>query len=183
MKTNKLTIILLIIIFILGSFIVYDKVIKKELDTKKEAEITLKDTIKFDYVTIYLLSDGIAYLTPLNKEEVKNLKLDKNLTDRLNTLYDRSFYYDIYLNNQKLRAFRIKLDSNIIKMKQIEAGNLTYIVFLKENNTVGLFSYEDYIDLLYTDAVDNYNNLKNVADVKDNEVIYLDGSKEEFIRK
>ena len=113
MKTNKLTIILLIIIFILLSFIVYDKVIKKELNSKKEEEITLKDTINLDYATMYLLSDGTAYLTPLNKEEVKDLNLDKNLTDRLNTLYDRSFYYDIYLNNQKLRAFRIKLDSNI----------------------------------------------------------------------
>ncbi len=183
MKTNKLTIILLIIILVLGSFIVYDKVIKKELDTKKEEEITLKDTIKLDYATMYLLSDGIAYLTPLNKEEVKELNLDKNLTDRLNTLYDRSFYYDIYLNNQKLRAFRIKLDSNINKIKQIKVDDLTYIVFLKENNTVGLFSYEDYIDLLYTDAVDNYNDLKNVADIKDNKVIYLDGSKEEFIKK
>ncbi len=183
MKTNKLTIILLIIIFILLSFIVYDKVLKKELDTKKEAEITLKDTINLDYATMYLLSDGTAYLTPLNKEEVKDLNLDKNLTDRLNTLYDRSFYYDIYLNNQKLRAFRIKLDSNIKEMKQLEVDNLTYIIYLKENNTVGLFNYEDYIDLLYTDAVDNYNDLKNVADIKDNKVIYLDGSKEEFIKK
>ena len=183
MKTNKLTIILLIIIFILLSFIVYDKVIKKELNSKKEEEITLKDTINLDYVTMYLLSDGTAYLTPLNKEEVKDLNLDKNLTDRLNTLYDRSFYYDIYLNNQKLRAFRIKLDSNIKEMKQLEVDNLTYIVFLKENNTVGLFSYEDYIDLLYTDAIDNYNDFKNVADIKDNKVIYLDGSKEEFIQK
>ena len=183
MKTNKLTIILLIIIFLLLSFIIYDKFLKKEINKKEEQEITLKDTINLDYVNIYLLSDGISYIAPLNKEEIENLKIDKNLADRLNTLYERSFYYDIYLNNTKLRGFRIKLDSNIKEMKKIVVNDLTYIVFLKENNTVGLFNYEDYYDLLYTDVLDNYNNLKNVQDIKDNKVIYLDGSKEEFIKE
>ena len=59
-------------------------------------------------------------------------------------------------------------------------SDVEYIIFLKDNNTIGLFNTEEYYDLLYTEVTDNYHNLKNVLDIKDNKIIYLDGSKEDF---
>ena len=180
MKINKLTIVLIIIIIILSGYIIFDHFDKRE-DNKGKEEITLINEVNLSYADIYLLSDGLAYLVPYNKEEIKNLNVNKNLQDRLNTLYDRAFYYDIYLDNFKLRGFRIKLDADIKKIKKIEIDDLIYVIFLKENNTFGLFNYENYYDLLYTEVIDNYHNLKNVLDIKDGNIIYLDGSKEKLV--
>ncbi len=180
MKTNKLTIVLVIIICILIGYIIFDHFYKEKNLSKEEEEVKLTEEINLDYANIYLLSDGLAYLEPYNKERIGSLSVDKNLKDRLNTLYERSFYYDIYLNGYKLRAFRIKLDDKIKSIKKINLDDEEYIIFLKDNNTIGLFNTEEYYDLLYTDVIDNYHNLKNVLDIKDNKIIYLDGSKEEF---
>ena len=54
------------------------------------------------------------------------------------------------------------------------------IIFIKENNTIGLLNYEEYYDLLNTKVIDNYNNISNVLDIDNNKIIYLDGSSEYF---
>jgi len=181
MKKNSVIIILVLIIFILLSYIVYDKFIEIDNVSKKEDdEITLIDSIKLPYVDIYLTSDGLAYLEPLNKEKINNLDGGNNLKSRLTTLYDRAFYFDIYIDNNKLKAFKIKLDDDIIKIRKIELEDNIYIIFIKENNTIGVFNYDEYYNLLYTSVIDNYDNLKNIKDVKNNKFIYLDGSSEEF---
>ena len=180
MKTNKLTIVLILIIIVLLGYIIFDHFAKENNSQKEDEEIKLMEEINLDYANIYLLSDGLAYLEPYNKEKINSLSVDKNLKDRLNTLYERSFYYDIYLNDYKLRAFRIKLDDKIKSIKRINLSDVEYIIFLKDNNTIGLFNTEEYYDLLYTEVTDNYHNLKNVLDIKDNKIIYLDGSKEDF---
>lgn len=41
-----------------------------------------------------------------------------------------------------------------------------------------LFNYEEYYDLLNTNFVDNYQDLNNVLEIKNNKVIRLDGSSE-----
>ena len=183
MKKNSLIIILILIIFILLSYIVYDKTFIKEEVNKKEEEITLVDSLSLDYLDVYLTSDGVAYLEPLNNEEISNINGGKNLKERLTTLYDRAFYYDIYIGSNKLKAFKVKLDDDIIKIRKIEKDDNFYIIFIKENNTIGVINYEEYYNLLYTNVTDNYNNIKNVADIKDNKIIYLDGNSEEFEAK
>lgn len=167
----------------LSSYIIYDKF--KENDNKNEyniedEKITLVDNISLDYVDIYLTSDGISYIAPINEEKINNLKIGDNLKERLNTLYTRAFYYDIFINNYKLKGFIVKLDSKIQKIKKVELEENIYIIFIKENGTVGLFNYDEYYNLLYTKVEDNYKNLKNVLDIKENKIIYLDGSKETF---
>ena len=38
--------------------------------------------------------------------------------------------------------------------------------------------YLEYYDLLITKVEDNYQNIKDVKDIKNNKIIYLDGSSE-----
>jgi len=177
MKINKLSILLFIIIIVLASYIIFDKFNKKENNTY-ENEIKIVDSITLPYVNIYLLGNGISYLQVKNYNEIDNLHLSKNLKDRLNTLYDRAFYYDIYIDGKKIKGYKIELDSEITNIKKIELDNVIYIIFIKDNNTIGLFNYDEYYNLLYTNVIDNYNNYKNISDVIDNKVIYLDGSSE-----
>jgi len=177
MKKNSLIIILIIIIFLLLSYIVYDKVINtKEEVSKKDEEIVLADSLSLPYVNVYLTSDGLAYLQPINYEKIDNIKGGKNLKERLTTLYDRAFYFDIYLDNNKLKGFKVELDSDITKIRKIEVDDIIYVVFIKENNKIGLFNYDEYYNLLYTDVVDNYKDIKNIKDIDNNKFIYLDGS-------
>lgn len=179
MKINKLTIILLIIIIVLVSYIVYDKlkVNNKEIDNE---EVTLKDKIELDYVKVYLLSDGSSYIIPINEEEIDNLSVNNNLKDRLKTLYLRSFYYNIYIDNYQLKGFKVNI-SNIKSINLITSENNKYIVFIKENNTIGLFNYMEYYDNLDTNVLDNYLNIKDVLEIKNNKLIYLDGSSNELL--
>lgn len=182
MKKNSLIITLIFIIFLLISYIVYDNIINNQKENNKilDEEITLLDNISLTYVDIYLTSDGLAYLEPLNKEETENIDGGKNLKERLTTLYNRAFYFDIYIGNNKLKGFKVKLDDDISKIRKLEIDDNIYIIFIKDNNTIGLFNYDEYYNLLYTDVIDNYNNLKNIKDIKNNKIIYLDGSSEEL---
>lgn len=182
MKKNSLTIVLVIIIFILIGYILHDKLqdnssLNNDLEDNKVAII---DKINLDYTNIYLANDGYAYISPLSSEEIEKLEVGSSLKERLNTLYERAFYFDIYINNYKLKGFKVKLDSDIKKIRKILIEDNPYIVFIKENNTLGLFNYEDYYDLLYTKVKDNYNKYQNVKDIKDNKIFFLDGNKEDF---
>lgn len=181
MKKNSLTVILIVIIILLVSYIIYDKLnVNKNITNLKEDEVKIIDEIELDYVHMYLSNEGYAYIVPLNEEEINDLEDGKNLKERLTTLYERAFYFDVYVNNYKIKGFRIKLDSDITKIRKIEINDIIYVAFIKENNTIGLFNYEDYYNLLNTEVIDNFNNLKNILDIEENTIIYLDGSKKLF---
>lgn len=181
MKTNKVTIILLIVIVFLVSYIVYDKLSDNKKVSSKEEEVTLKEKIELDYMSVYLLSDGSSYIIPLNEEEIDNLSVNNNLKDRLKTLYLRAFYYDIYVDNYKIKGFKVTLDNEVKNIYKIVIDNNSYIVFVKEDNTIGLLDYMDYYDNLNTLVLDNYKNIKDVLEVKNNKLIYLDGSSSELV--
>ena len=178
MKINKLSIILIIIILLLVGYIAYDKLYEPKEIAKEEDALKIVDTIKFDYVNIYLLSDGVSYIVPLKTDEISRLDATSSLKERLNTIYTQAIYFDIFINNYKLKGFRVKLDSDIKKMYKVDTKYNTYVIFLKENNTIGLFNYEEYYDLLNTNVIDNYQDLNNVFEIKNNKVIHLDGSSE-----
>jgi len=182
MKKNSLIIFLLIIIFILSGYIIYNQLgeTKQRENNDLEEKITLIDIISLDYVDIYLTSDGNSYIIPLNKEEIKSLDGGANLKERLNTLYERAFYFDIYINNNKLKGFKVILDDDITKIRKLEIDGNSYVIFIKGNNKIGVFNYAEYYNLLYTKVEDNYNNLENVKDIEDNKIIYLNGRSEEF---
>lgn len=158
MKINKLTIILLIIIILLVGYIIYDKIdLSKNIDTN--IELKIQETIHLDYLDIYLMNDGITYLVPLNKEEVVKLNIDEKLKNNLITLYDRSFYYDIYIDNEQLRGYMLKLNYKVIKLEKIIKDNNIYVIFYQENNKKGIFNYQDYLENLNKKVVDDYLNL------------------------
>lgn len=182
MKKNSITIILIIIIFLLIGYIVHDKIIDTKIEDNNldDELITLVDAISLEYVDIYLTSDGFCYIQPINYDIIKSLQVGNNLKERLTTLYDRAFYYDIYISNSKLKGYKVKLDRDITKIRKIEIDDEIYIIFVKDNNTIGLFNYSDYYNLLNTKVEDNYNDLKNILDFKNNKIIYLDGSSEAF---
>ena len=181
MKANKLTVILIMIIIILLGIIILERIDFKGKDTINEDDsIVIVDNIKLPYVTIYLDSNGDAYLVPLSENEIEKINGGTNLKERLTTLYNRAFYYDIYVNNYKIKGFRVQLDSNIKKISKIDTSDNTYIIFLKENNTIGIFNYSEYHNLLYTKVIDNYLDLKDILDIIDNKIVYLDGSKSEL---
>ncbi len=180
MKINKLTILLIIIIVILLGYIAYDKLYIPSKNKKviQEDYVEVLDTINLEYASIYLTSDGLSYISPISSEEIEKLKVNNNLKDRLNNLYIRALYYDIFINNYKLKGYRVKLDDKINKIVKIVTDTNTYVIFLKDNNTIGVFDYLEYYDLLNTKVEDNYQNIKDVKDIKNNKIIYLDGSSE-----
>lgn len=182
MKKNSLTIILIIIIVLLLGYIIYDKFVpnKEANNNFEKKQITITDSISLDYVDIYLTNDGYAYLVPLKEEKINNLNVGNNLKERLETLYNRAFYFDVYVNNYKIKGFRVQLDNDILKIRKVILNDIIYIVFIKENNTIGIFNYDDYINMLNTQVSDNFNNIKNVLDIVDNKIVYLDGSKKTF---
>lgn len=180
MKTNKVTIILLIVIVFLVSYIVYDKLSDNKKVSNKEEEVTLKEKIELEYMSVYLLSDGSSYIIPLKEEEIDNLSVNNNLKDRLRTIYLRAFYYDIYVDNYKIKGFKVTLDNEIRDIYKIVIDNNSYIIFVKEDNTIGLLDYMDYYDNLNTEVLDNYKNIKDVLEIKNNKLIYLDGSSSEL---
>ncbi len=179
MKINKLSIILIIIIILLVAFICYDKFIYKEDTKDNESESTIvTDYINLDYVSIILTNEGYSYLMPIT--ELNTLDVDATLKNNLETLAKRAFMYDIYVNGSKLKGFRIKLSKGITKIRKLENDNGTYIIFIKEDNTIGLFNVDDYYNNLKTSAIDNYNGYENVVDIQDNLVVYKNGRQEEF---
>lgn len=180
MKTNKVTIILLIVIVFLVSYIVYDKLSDNKEVSNEEEEVTLKEKIELEYMSVYLLSDGSSYIIPLKEEEIDNLSVNNNLKDRLKTIYLRAFYYDIYVDNYKIKGFKVTLDNEIRDIYKIVIDNNSYIIFVKEDNTIGLLDYMDYYDNLNTEVLDNYKNIKDVLEIKNNKLIYLDGSSSEL---
>lgn len=180
MKTNKVTVILLIVIVFLVSYIVYDKLSDNKKVSNKEEEVTLKEKIELEYMSVYLLSDGSSYIIPLKEEEIDNLSVNNNLKDRLRTIYLRAFYYDIYVDNYKIKGFKVTLDNEIRDIYKIVIDNNSYIIFVKEDNTIGLLDYMDYYDNLNTEVLDNYKNIKDVLEIKNNKLIYLDGSSSEL---
>lgn len=181
MKTNKVTFILIIVIIFLVSYIVYDKLSDNKKVIDKDEKVTLKEKIELDYMSVYLLSDGSSYIIPLNEEEINELNVNNNLKDRLKTLYLRAFYYDIYVDNYKIKGFKITLDNDVRNIYKIVIDNNSYIVFVKEDNTIGLLDYMDYYDNLNTLVLDNYKNIKDVLEIKNNKLIYLDGSSCELV--
>lgn len=182
MKKNSLIFVLVVIILILVGYIIFDKIaiVTNNEKIEEEETITLIDSISLSYVDIYLTSDGNAYIVPLTSEEIETLSGGNNLKERLSTLYERAFYYDIYITNNKLKGFKVNVDDDVTKIRKVEIEEYIYIIFIKENHTIGLFNYDEYYNLLYTNVSDNYNDYKNIQDIKDNKIIYLDGSKDNF---
>jgi len=179
MKINKITIVLLIIIISLVTYIVYDNVEINSKESEKE-EIVIKESISLPYVDIYLLSDNTSYIIPIKEEVINTLEVGKNLKERLKNLYLNSTYFDIFINNYKLKGYKVNLDAKIKDIEKVIIDENIYIVFLKDNNTIGLFNYDEYFNFLNTKVMDNYNNLKDVLKIQDNKIIYLDGSTKEL---
>ena len=170
---------LILIIFGLIGYIIYDKVSILEIKEEVE-EVKIVDNIQLEYINVYLTNEGNSYIVPINKEQIELLDGGKNLKERLTTLYNRAFYYDIYINNNKLKGFKVNVNDDITKIEKFIIDDYIYVVFLKEDNTIGLFNYDEYYNLLYTNISDNYNNYKNIKDLKDNNLIFLDGSSEKL---
>ncbi len=182
MKVNKLTIILIIIIVILASYICYDKLFSKKdnLEESKNEGVIVTDYINLDYANIFLTNEGYAYIMPINTEEISKLDVSTKIKENLNTLFKRAFIYDFYVNGEKFKGFRIKLDESITKIKKLEIDNFIYIILIKEDNTVGLFDYSKYYNDLEINAIDNYNNYEHVSNIEDNLIVYTNGVKEKF---
>ena len=177
MKENKSTIIFIIIIILLSGYIVYTRYIKEDFNYHQSKMILkIDDEIKFDYLEFILLNNGECYLKPINIEEIDKLNLKDNLKERLTKLYEDAEYFDIYLNDNKLKGYKINIADKIKKITKIDDN----VIILKENGTIALFNYDEYYNLMYIDVIDNYNNYQDVLDIKDKEIIYLDGSKKEF---
>lgn len=143
-------------------------------NTEKENEII--DTITFDYLTVYLFENNEVYIVPITKERISTLDKGDNLKERLTKLYNDASYYDLYINDYKLKGY--KLGDNITKISKIIKDEEDYLVLIKDDNRIDLFSYNNYYNLMNINVQENYNDYENVLDINDNYIIYLDGSKE-----
>ena len=162
----------------LASFIIYDHFKDKPEEIKKSEETKIVDKLNLEYLNVYLTNDNRCFLIPFNKEEINNLKTNKNLQDRLNLLYDKASYFKIYDNGYEIKGYEVKVDSKINKIYAFTKDNNTYVIFLKENNKIAILDTEKYIDDLDTEVIDNYNDYKDVLEIQDDNLIYLDGSNE-----
>lgn len=181
MKDKRLLITLLIVILLFIAYFLGSRYYKEVSDYKSSPKnnILIEDKINLEYVSIYLLNDGTSLIVPINKEAINKLDIGNNLKDRLVSLYNNATLENI-TSNEKEKIYKIKLSSGIKKLYKIEVDNNIYIVLLKEDNTIGLFDYDSYYNLMYTDVKDNYNNLTNVLKVEDNYLYYIDNTKVEL---
>ena len=62
------------------------------------------------------------------------------------------------------------------KIYNVVVNDKSYIIFLKENNKIALFDYDSYYNLMYTEVMDNYNNIENVLKIENDNLYYLDNS-------
>ena len=62
------------------------------------------------------------------------------------------------------------------KIYNVVVNEKSYIIFLKENNKIALFDYDSYYNLMYTEVMDNYNNVENVLKIENDNLYYLDNS-------
>ncbi len=181
MKKSKLTILLIIIIIGLIVYILYDKgIIFNNTKDIISIQNNLIDEIELDYMSVELYSDGNSYIKVLSKEEINNLDLNSSLKERLIKLYDKALLLEPQVDFQ-LKGYKIKVDDKISKIRKYETEDNIYIIFIKENGYFGVLNYTDYYDLLSTEVLDNYKNIKNVVDLKDGKIYYQDGSNEYIV--
>lgn len=179
MKDKRIIITIIIVLILFGSykFVSYFHPSENELNT-----IVDKDAIKIDneinlpYVNIYLYSNGKAYLVPITKKEIEKLEDGNNLKERLTTLYNNSSKLDIEINNKEVKGYNVNLDDKIEKIYNVVVDDKSYIIFLKDNNKIALFDYDSYYNLMYTEVMDNYNNLENVLKIENDNLYYLDNT-------
>lgn len=180
MKLDKRLVITLIIlaIILLGYKLInyyYPKESNHTIVVDMNA-IKVINEINLPYVNIYLYSDGKAYLVPINKNEISKLESGNNLKDRLITLYNNSTTLDKKYDNQYIKGYSVNLDDLVEKIYNVVVNDKSYIIFLKENNKIALFDYDSYYNLMYTEVMDNYNNVENVLKIENDNLYYLDNS-------
>lgn len=181
MKENsRVVYILIIVAIILCGYFIYQRFFMGDYIViergPSENSVTLTEEINLDYVNIYLMSDGNSYISPINNSTIDLLDVGDNLKDRLRLLYDKGEYYNYFVDKNKIKGFKVALDDKVEKIYQVNIKNMNYIVFLKDNNKIGLFDYDSYYNLMYTEVKDNYNNIENVLKIENDLLYYLDGS-------
>lgn len=178
MKDKRIIITLIIIIILLSSYIICNRyyINNNDYKTTPSSIIRIEDKINLEYVSIYLLNDGSSLIVPINESAIDNLDVGSNLKDRLLKLYNNASLEDI-TTYEKEKVYKINLSSDINKIYKVEIDNNIYILFLKDDNTIGLFDYDSYYNLMYIDVKDNYNNINNVLKIEDEYLYYLDNSK------
>lgn len=175
------TILILILGFLVIGFVASNHLKEKEVleppTIPLTEELTIKNSISLEYMDIIHLSNGASYLIPINTEKIDALDIGANFKDRLYKLYNDSKEFDIDIKDYKVRGYEVKLNDVIKNIYSIKKNDNSLIIFLKNDNTIGVFNYENYYNLMYTDVKDNYNNIENVLKIENNELYYLDGTK------
>ncbi len=181
MKDKRILATIIIILFLFTGYILANKYYKivNEYKTSPINNITIEDKISLEYVSIYLLSDGTSLIVPINKEAIEKLDVGNNLKDRLISLYNDATLLSITPNLEE-KAYKVEVNSNIKKLYKVEVDNNVYIIFLKNDNTIGVFDYDSYYNLMYVFVKDNYNNLVDVLKIEDNYLYYIDNTKVEL---
>ena len=144
--------------------------------TPKDKTIEISATLSLPYVDIYLFDNGKSYIVPIDTYKISKLDGGNNLKDRLKTLYNDSSRLDIKINDESVKGYKVNVDDKIEKIYNVNIEEKSYIIFLKENDKIALFDYDSYYNLMYTEVLDNYNNVVDVLKIEDDNLIYLDGT-------
>lgn len=180
MKDNRTYIVGIIIILIIGGYLINDFFVKEEYRIveryPKEENISMLSKINLDYLDIYLYSNGDAYLIPITDEKISKLDSGDNLKDRLNTLASKAESFNSPVDDSLLKGFKVVTNSKIESMYEYTKDGNIYIIFLKLDNTIAVFNYENYYNLMYIESKDNYNNISDVLKIEEDIIYFLDGT-------
>lgn len=179
MKDRRILITLFLILLLCSILFSYNYVTGKDEVkniTPNNKIIEIVSSLHLPYVDIYLYDNGKSYLIPITNDEIAKLDGGNNLKDRLTTLYNDSLNLEVKIEDKKVKGYEVKVDDKIENIYNVTINDKSYIIFLKENDKIALFDYDSYYNLMYTNVLDNYNNIIDVLKIEDDNLIYLDGT-------
>lgn len=178
-----LIVILLLLVFGLGGYIVYDKVFSNNLNNYTQGKNntqsynynltkrTTNQAVRNGYIEILVDTDGSVYLytigNDIDDEADSQIKTNlKNLEKKFKTYTPREYMY--IDGSNELKAYKLDIQ-NVLTSYYVHKGNggFSYFVFLKENGKLSYLCYDKLINNGEIDLKD-IENLENVVSVVEN---------------
>ena len=187
-----MVIFLFLVVFGLGGYIVYDKLLSRESNNFKQDSIDSSNTnqsysynlekrstvqaVREGSIEVLVDTDGYVYLytisevnnkNELNNESSEQVKINiKNLEKQFKTYSPKGYTY--IDGSKELKAYKLDIE-NVLTTYYVHMGNggFGYFVFVKED---GKISYLSYSELINNGKIELkvINNLNNVVSVVEN---------------
>ncbi len=168
MRKHKsiLTIILCILLLVLGSYILYDKVLNNNIIRYSLANRTYLQAVRLEQAEVLVDIEGNAYLYMFDDEDNLQVKNNiKKIENKYKTYNPKG--YNNTLGEDKLEAYKLDIE-NVLTVYYVHIGNggFSYFIFIKENGQVSYLSYDKliYDGEIYLKDIDDLENVISIVD-------------------